>query len=725
MNATLISLLPKVENPQHVTEFRPIALCNVVFKCISKILANRIKSSLEDIVDQTQNAFIPGRRISDNILLTQELFKNYHRQVGKPRCAVKVDIKKAYDSVNWNFLLEVLHRFGFPNQMVQWIRECISTPCYSIILNGQNHGFFKAKKGLRQGDPISPYLFTLVMQVLSVMIKRRIDEDGRFRYHAKCEELKITHLSFADHLFLFSLGDPWSVQILKDALDEFGAASGLWLNHEKSNVFFCKVSGDNKMLIRDILGVSEGFLPVKYLGVPLISTRLWHADCMPLIDKVRKRIGAWQNKWLSYAGRLQLAISVLGSLQVYWGSVFILPVSVSKMIEKLIRNFIWGGVDLAQGKAKVSWKDVCVPKMEGGLGIKPLLIWNQALMAYHVWSVVSNRQSLWVKWIHTYRLRGKSFWEVKIPWDASWSWRRILNLRAAFRPYIKTLVGDGTTTFFWHDYWILNGPLGTSVSAREIISMGSSMEAKVADCVVEGQWVWPQGVLNKFNELREIPVTILGNRSDRVVWRNRSGVHSDFRTGVVWQDIRTRHSRVDWWHLVWYSSSIPKHSFILWLAIRKKLMTQDRMQLWQSGDELRCVFCELQKDSVEHLFFDCKFTKEVMHMLRNHELIFKDSQSWQDLLRRVTASCRGKSISSIVNRLFIGAMVYVVWQERNWRLFQNKRRSTRQVSKIIEETIRMKLMGLRFRDNSRVREVLREWDIQESNLQSNYSRNGD
>lgn len=118
-----------------------------------------------DLVDDTQNAFIPGRRISDNILLTQEILKNYHHQIGVPRCAIKVDIKKAYDSVSWDFLIDALKLFGFPEKMIDWIRECISSPSYSIILNGQMHGFFKDEKGLRQGDPLSQYLFTLVMQM--------------------------------------------------------------------------------------------------------------------------------------------------------------------------------------------------------------------------------------------------------------------------------------------------------------------------------------------------------------------------------------------------------------------------------------------------------------------------------------------------------------------------------------------------------------------------------
>ena len=180
-NATVIALIPKVEHPTTVWQFRPIALCNVLYKCITKIIANRMKFCLGDLVDDVQNAFIPGRRISDNILLTQEIMKNNHRSVGAPRCAMKVDIKKAYDSVSWDFLIDALKLLNFPEKLIGWIRECVSSPAYSIILNGQMHGFFKGEKGLRQGDPLSPYLFTLVMQVLPLMIKRRIDEEGNFQ----------------------------------------------------------------------------------------------------------------------------------------------------------------------------------------------------------------------------------------------------------------------------------------------------------------------------------------------------------------------------------------------------------------------------------------------------------------------------------------------------------------------------------------------------------------
>ncbi|GJT28061.1 RNA-directed DNA polymerase, eukaryota, reverse transcriptase zinc-binding domain protein [Tanacetum coccineum] len=196
VNATMISLIPKMNTPNKVSEFRPIACCNVLYKCISKILTNRIKSGLEKVVSINQSAFIPGRSIQDNILLTQELLKGYNRKNGPQRCALKIDLQKAYDTVSWSFLGECLKFFGFHGKMIDWIMTCVTTTAFSLCINGQSYGYFKGARGLRQGDPISPYLFTLVMEVLNLVMIKNIKEDGQFRYHAGCKELKVTHLCF-------------------------------------------------------------------------------------------------------------------------------------------------------------------------------------------------------------------------------------------------------------------------------------------------------------------------------------------------------------------------------------------------------------------------------------------------------------------------------------------------------------------------------------------------
>nr|GEX00064.1 hypothetical protein [Tanacetum cinerariifolium] len=380
INATVFSLVPKVAAPSKVSDYRPIACCNVVYKIISKVICNRLKGVLGFLVDDNQSAFIPSRQISGNIMLSQELMRYYHRNRGPAKCAFKIDIENAYDSVEWIFLSNTLKHFGFPKLMVKWIMNCVTSTSFTVNVKGDHMGFFKGMRGLRQGDPLSPYLFTLVMKVFNLVLRREIDMNPTFRFHWQCKELKLTHLCFADDLLLFCNGDSSSVAVLKNAISIFGGLSGLLPNFTKSTVFFGNVKEVSRLRILNIMPFRVGSLPVRYLGVLLISKRLYVKDCNLLIDKARKRLLDWKNKSLYFAGRLQLIKSVLCSLQVYWAFVFILPTAIANDIERLMRDFLWNFGVFKRGKACVNWNSVCKPKVEGGLGIKSLDSWNKALM---------------------------------------------------------------------------------------------------------------------------------------------------------------------------------------------------------------------------------------------------------------------------------------------------------------------------------------------------------
>ncbi|GKA28235.1 putative reverse transcriptase domain, reverse transcriptase zinc-binding domain protein, partial [Tanacetum coccineum] len=256
---------------------------------------------------------VPGRRISDNILLTQELMHNYHLDRGTPRCAFKVDIQKAYDTVDWKFLHDVLIGFGFHPRMIGWIMGCVTSTSFSISINGSLHGYFKGKRGLRQGDPMSPYLFTLVMEVLTLMLHKQARVSGEFTYHRYCSKLNLINLCFADDLFQFPHGDVDSARVIMDSLKEFKEASGLTPSLPKSTAYFCNVLNYTKLDILNILSFEEGKLLVKYLGVPLVPSRLLCRDCKELMEKVKGQINDWKNKSLSLAGRVQLIQSVLAS----------------------------------------------------------------------------------------------------------------------------------------------------------------------------------------------------------------------------------------------------------------------------------------------------------------------------------------------------------------------------------------------------------------------------
>ncbi|KAK4384367.1 Retrovirus-related Pol polyprotein from type-2 retrotransposable element R2DM [Sesamum angolense] len=325
VNATLITLIPKVSAPSHVTDFRPISCCNVIYKIITKILVLRIWEVLDKLISPSQNAFVPGRSISDNVMLATELFSGYNQCRLPPRCALKVDLRKAYDTVEWDFLVATLHLFGFPIAFIRWIEECVTTPRFSLYLNGEVHGFFAGARGLRQGDPMSPCLFVLVMEVLHMIVPQFIKQD----------EVR-------------------SISLFRRGLDTFASLSGLHTNSQKSQLIISKAAHGLRTSLLDTLGFQEGHLPVRYLGLPLISSRLTISDCQPLFQKIDNRIHGWEGTNLSFAGRAQLIKSVLSAL----------------------------GGTTASGYPKVAWDVVCRPLEEGGQGIRDVHALNRTLMSH-------------------------------------------------------------------------------------------------------------------------------------------------------------------------------------------------------------------------------------------------------------------------------------------------------------------------------------------------------
>jgi hypothetical protein len=366
------------------------------------------------------------------------------------------------------FLRSILIGFGFHPKMVDWIMVCVSTTSYSICVNGDLHGWFQGKRGLRQGDPLSPYLFTLVMEVLTLILQKKVAISVKFQFHHLCEQQRIINLCFADDLFLFSRGHPESVNVIMQALEDFKNVSGLVPSIPKSTAFFCNVPSVLKAMILQSMPFAEGSLPVRYLGVPLISSRLLYRDCKVLVEKLEGRVNDWRNKFLSLAGRLQLIRSVLSSMHIYWASVFILPARIIHDLEQLMRGFLWCQGEMKKGKAKVAWDSVCMPKSEGGLGIRRLADFNIALMTTHIWSILTHKESLWVQWIHSYKLRGRSFWDVPCLGDVSWGWRKLLAIRPKVHPFICHMINNDRSTSVWFDMWCEISPIRNILTPRDI-----------------------------------------------------------------------------------------------------------------------------------------------------------------------------------------------------------------------------------------------------------------
>ncbi|GKE26316.1 putative reverse transcriptase domain-containing protein, partial [Tanacetum coccineum] len=461
--------------------------------------------------------------------------------------------------------------------MIKWIMECVSSTSFLINVNGDLKGFFKGKRGLRQGDPLSPYLFTLVMEVLNLMIKRNIAMNPHFKYHWQCKDLKLTHLCFADDLMLFCHGNSKSVTVLKNALDEFGSVSGLFPSFPKSTVFFGNVKDSSKAKILMVMPFSEGKLPVRYLGVP--------------------------------------------------------------------------------GKSRIKWSDVCKPKVEGGLGIKSLETWNIALISKHIWNIINKKDSLWVKWVHLYKLKGRNFWDVPENEGSSWSWKKILRYRGMLRRHIVHRIGDGLSTSLWYDSWHAICPLSDFISKRKIYYSGLSLDCNVANVIENGMWKWPSVLSEEFDGINAIepPLLIEG-----------SVLNSLVKTLLV-------------------SQCIPRHAFMVWLAIHGRLKTQDLMGVWEKKDDMRCVFLA-KCPRIARSF-----------ILLNGSILTGFGNCLKCMVRKEHAP--------------YGASIYFLWQERNIRMFQDKARSVDTLVALIKDTVRLRVMSLSLNDSAQVSEAANLWNF--------------
>lgn len=394
MNDTYIILIPKKKSPTVVGDLRPIALCNVLMKIITKVMANRMKGLLDSVVADTQGAFIPGRLISDNIMISYEIMHYLKgKKVGKDGyMALKLDISNAYDRIEWEVLKAILLKMGFSQWWVHLVLQCVTTVGYSIKHGEYVMDSIQPSRGLRQGDPLSPYLFILCAEGLSSLL-RRYEEKNWIHGVKICRKAPtITRMLFADDSYLFCRADPEEAVRVNDLLASYERASGQQVNKEKSSVFYSpNVLQYNRTPVCDILNVPEATVHSTYLGLSNIIGRNESAILGYLKEKVDTRIRSWDNNYISRAGKEILVKQVAQTMPNYAMNVFLLPLEITRNIEKALSKFWWKSSNSSSSKLNwMSWDRLSKHKNAGGMGYRNFRDFNVAMLEKQMWRLAVN-----------------------------------------------------------------------------------------------------------------------------------------------------------------------------------------------------------------------------------------------------------------------------------------------------------------------------------------------
>ncbi|GAU34086.1 hypothetical protein TSUD_255820 [Trifolium subterraneum] len=684
LNETNICLIPKCDSPQSVKDFRPISLCNVLYKMVSKLLANRLKHFLDKCISEEQSAFIEGRSIIDNALIAIEIIHTLKRRTrgANGELALKIDISKAYDKVEWSFLKSMLIKMGFSETWVRWMMLCVSSVNYSALVNFEKVGPIHPGRGLRQGDPLSPYLFIIVAEGLTSLIKKAVD-GGEIHGIKICRGApSVSHLLFADDCFLFCRANLSETRKLMEILEVYEQASGQEINLTKSEVFFSRnFSRAAQEDLSNMMGVKHVMGTGAYLGLPSMVGRSKKETFAFIKDKIWKRINSWRSRHLSRAGTEIMIKSVLQAIPAYVMSIYLLPDSLIDDIERMINAFWWGGGDNNKGIRWLAWKRMACPKEEGGLGFRDFQLFNMAMLAKQGWNLINNPNSLVAKVFKARYFPHSSLLDSKLGNNPSFTWRSIWKSRKVLLHGCRWSIGDGSNIKVMGEPWLRVEDGGWVESPQNQCVYNLSIQ----QLMLPNSKHWDVDKIHSLfservaNMILAVPLLHLVER-DRVVWNEESdgiySVRSGYRKLLKEKNSSSRPRGGEAWGALWKVHAPPKAKHLLWRICKECLPTRTRLRNRHVQCPIECPFCLVVPEEEWHMFFDCEGHKDAWSSAGLHQIIqtrfdkfYNISDLLFDICRLEDKQVAGKTAT----------LLWCIWQNRNSNVWNNNKLSAQQV----------------------------------------------
>jgi len=661
INRSHMVLLPKKPDAVDVNAFRPICLQNTALKILTKALSTRLQKQIPRLIDIHQTGFVKGRSIADTFVYAAELVQTCHKR-RRPTIVLKLDFAKAFDTVNWVGLQRVLQARGFDQRWIGWMLKLLNNSKSAVLVNGHPGPWISCKRGLRQGDPLSPYLFILVAETLQRMIR-----EAQQIKHPTDEALPCAVLQYADDTLIVFKADVSGAVKLKDILDQFAAFSGLHINFSKSTLIPIHTSEQIVSDCVQILGCTRGSFPQPYLGLPLSVNKLPVSAFNVYIHKTDKFLSSWQADLLNPMGRTVLVNSVLDSILVYLMSSIQLPPSAIEQMDKKRRAFLWSGDksgNSSPSSCLIAWIKVCSPKDLGGLGIRDLGIQNIGLLLKLLHRLYNPQSSAWAIWV-----RGRAEITTMQGDLHGDHWQTLRTILSLYQAITTVEVGDGSTCSLWNDVWT-----GEDCFADRFPALFSHCNIKT-QTVREAKLSGIRSTLvPRLSTLADHELQLAQHLLDQTTLSAAQDKRiSDFikpdgniDTGAIYRMLKARGQSSDpKATFIWNTWAPPRVQLFMWLLLQRRIQCRTVLFRKHIVDSPVCEICNLTDETPEHIIHGCSLGKEIWLRLNLQSTISMDLGQLHTL-----ANHTATGIPELPS--FIALVCWQVWKARNAKVFRNE-----------------------------------------------------
>ncbi|KAJ0533359.1 putative RNA-directed DNA polymerase [Helianthus annuus] len=716
--SSFLALIPKRTDPGGLHEYRPISLIGCINKVVSKVLVNRLKAVIHRLISEEQTGFLAGRSILDGVVILNEIIPWLKRKK-KEGMIFKVDIEKAYDSLSWDFLNSILCQMNFPAKWRNWVMSIVTSVRASVLVNGSPTQEFNCSRGLRQGDPLSPYLFVLAMEALTGVMKQACDIGVFKGLDLSQNGDPISHFLYADDVIFMGEGSLNNLVVLKRLLRCFYLSSGLKVNLKKSSLYGIGLEDNQVQLLANMLGCKRGSFPFKHLGLQVGANMNLIKNWDPVVEIFQRRLSLWKARTLSFGGRLTLVCSVLNALPTYYFSLFKAPMGVIKKLEKIRREFLWGSIEEKEKMKWVAWKNMMTPKDLRGMGLGSLRVMNLAMLSKWWWRFKIEKDSLWRKVIWEIHKNARVWNFIPLKSSITSPWKQIFNIKEDFNAAgvdLESLFRGrpawDSGIYFWKERWLFEIPLcekfprlfqlerKKNVLVKDRMTIGSSGPVSTFS------WYCSPSSAEELIELGSLSDALssyqFGHNSDTWTWTlDTSG---SYTVGSVKECLQKRlfsDLQVDY---EWNNWCPKKVNFLIWRLIQDKIPTctaLTRRNILIQDDT--CKLCGEMVESAIHLFASCRIAEQVWEFVsrwcRIQRVYALELKDLANIHKNNNGSQRWKKVVSMVTK----AAIWVIWRSRNEAVFEGKQPC---VNRMKEE---MKMFGYMWL-KSRAKSVNISWD---------------